>query len=197
MWYWIFRFFFIVIAKVFFRLKVEGLENLPKKSNYIIAANHFSFLDPVVIGAAIPKRVYWVATRHLYKISWLKYFFNLINALPSGNSSIRALELLNNDKNIGLFPEGRLSRDGKLKEFRRGVAMLALKTGRPVVPCAIIGTFDALPAGSMFPRFCPVKIRIGVPKYLLREFGDIVDDIYMQEGATQVRSAIEEMLHAK
>lgn len=197
MWYWIFRGLFIVIAKVLFRLKVEGLENLPQKTNFIIAANHFSFLDTVVIGAAIPRRVYWIATRHLYKVGLLKWFFQLIDAVPSGNSSQKAIDLLSRNKNIGLFPEGKLSRDGKLGEFRSGAAMLALKTGRPILPCAIIGTYSALPPGTYFPKFVPVKIRIGKPSFLLREFGDMMDDVYMQEGITKIKKSIEEMLYAE
>ena len=196
MWYWIFRAVFIVISKLFFRLKVEGSENLPQKSNFIVVANHASFLDSVMIGTAIPKKTYWIALRALYKIFWLRWFFRLVEALPSGSSSEKAVYLLRENKNVGLFPEGGVSRDGRLRRFRRGAALLAFKTGRPIVPCAILGTFAALPFGAKFPKFLPIKIKIGKPKYLLKEFENVIDDIRLQEGISKIRNTIQEMLYA-
>ena len=107
-----------------------------------------------------------------------------------------AISLLTENNNIGLFPEGGISRDGMLREFRRGMALLALKTGRPIVPCAILGTYEALPLGAKFPKFVPIKLRIGKPRYFLKEFEDIIDDIYLQEGIFKVRNTIKEMLNA-
>lgn len=197
MWYWIFRALFILILKLFFRFKVEGLENIPKKTNFIVVVNHASFLDTLVIGAAIPKKTYWIAARALYKIFWLRWFFQLIDALPSGSSSEKALDLLTKNKNVGLFPEGVVERDGRLKEFRRGPALLALKTGRPIVPCAILGSYAALPKGVKFPKFfLPIKVKIGKPKYLSKEFSDVIDDIYLQEGIFKIRNTIKEMIDA-
>ena len=102
------------------------------------------------------------------------------------------------NKNVGVFPEGGRSYDGKLREFKRGISLLALKTGRPILPCAILGTFEALPHWAKFPRlFLPIKVKIGKPKYLLREFGDVVDDIYLQEGILKVKNIIQEMINAR
>lgn len=196
MWYWVFRTTFIVILKLFFRFKLEGLENLPQKTNFIVVANHDSYLDTLAIGAAIPKKVYWIALRDLYSIPILRWFFKMIDALPSGSASDRALSLLVQNKNVGLFPEGGISRTGELREFRKGVAVLAMKTGRPIVPCAILGTFQALPFGKWFPKFVPVKVKIGPPKYLLKEFDEIIDDIYLQEGMLKIKNTIKEMLYA-
>lgn len=197
MFYWIFRWLFIIILKAFFRFKVEGAENLPGKTNFIIAANHFSFLDTMVIGAAIPRRTYWIASRAMYQLPWLNWFFRLIKALPSGSASEKVVALLTENKNVGLFPEGHVSYDGKLRDFRRGVALLALKTGRPIVPCAILGAYEALPRTRIFPRFSQIKVRIGKPIYLLKEYGDVVEDLFLQEGTFKVRKNIEEMLYAR
>ncbi len=196
MWYWVFRTIFIVILKLFFRFKLEGLENLPQKTNFIVVANHDSYLDTLAIGAAIPKKVYWIALRDLYSIPILRWFFKMIDALPSGSASDMALSLLVQNKNVGLFPEGGISRTGELREFRRGVAVLAMKTGRPIVPCAILGTFQALPFGKWFPKFVPIKVKIAPPKYLLKEFDEIIDDIYLQEGMLKIKNTIKEMLYA-
>ncbi|MCX5714139.1 MAG: lysophospholipid acyltransferase family protein [Candidatus Omnitrophica bacterium] len=189
------RAFFLFGGKVFFRLKVEGLENIPKKTNFIIVANHNSFLDPPLIMAAVPRKIYCIALRDLYQMFWIKWILALSEALPSGSVSERAVNLLMKNKNVGLFPEGGVSRDGQLKDFRRGAALLALKTGRPIVPCAILGTFEALPFGKRIPKHVQIKLKIAKPVFLLKEFEDIIDDVYLQEGIFRVRNIIKEMLN--
>ena len=196
MLYWIFRAIFLVIFKVFFRLKVEGKENIPKRSNFIVASNHASYLDGLIIMAAVPRKISCITFRGFYKIAWVRWFLKSVEAFPSGRSSDKAISLLMRNKNVGLFPEGRVSRDGNLCEFRRGVALLAIKTGRPILPCAILGTYKALPKGSKLPKFVPVTLKIGKAVYLLKEFGDVIDDMRLQEGIFKVRNNIKEMLDA-
>lgn len=196
MWYWIVRAAYSVLLKSFFGLKAEGLENLPKKNNFIIVANHCSFLDPLVVGAVIPKKIYCIALSDLYRVAWLRWLLPKLGVLPTGSSSQKAVNLLLQGKNVGLFPEGRRSRDGKLGEFRKGTALLAMKTGRQVVPCAILGTYQSLPVGAKFPKFVPLKVKIGKPIYLLKEFKNVIDDDYLREGIIKIRRAIEEMLSA-
>jgi 1-acyl-sn-glycerol-3-phosphate acyltransferase len=181
---------------LFFRLKIEGLENIPRKTNFIIVANHPSYLDPLVVMAAVPRKIHCIALRFLYKIFWLKLFLQSVEALPIGSSSRKALNLLIENKNVGLFPEGGVSRDGTLKNFRRGAALLAMKTGRPIVPCAVLGTYAALPLEAKFPNFVPIKLKIGKPIYLLKEFEDVIDDLYLQEGMFKIRNIIKGMLDA-
>jgi 1-acyl-sn-glycerol-3-phosphate acyltransferase len=196
MWYWIFRAIMLLIFKLFFRLKVEGIENLPKMHNFIAVANHTSFLDPLVVMAGIPEKIHCIALRWLYQIFWLGWFLRLTETLPSGASSPRAVGLLLKNENVGLFPEGGISRDGRLREFKRGAALLAFKTGRPIVPCAIFGTFQSLPLGRRIPRPVSLKLKIGKPIYLLKEFDEIIDDIRLQEGIFKVRNSIKEMINA-
>ena len=196
MWYWIFKAVFFIIFKLLFRLKTEGVENIPKKSNFIIVANHSSFLDPLIVMAVVPKKIHCITLRFLYKISWIGWFLHAIEALPIGWSSQKALDLLTRNKNVGLFPEGGISRDGKLKRFRSGAILLAIKTGRPIVPCAIWGSFEALPVTAKFPKLLPVRLKIGKPIYLLKQFEDYVDDIYLQEGILKLRNTIKEMIDA-
>ncbi|HOW42859.1 MAG TPA: lysophospholipid acyltransferase family protein [Candidatus Omnitrophota bacterium] len=197
MWYFIFRFTSNFVLRIFFRLKVEGIEYLPKKTNFIIVSNHTSFLDPVVIGACIPHKIYCIALRDLFKDRFFRWAFRKLDALPSGSSAPIAIQLLRENKNVGLFPEGGISRNGQLKEFRSGAAVLAYKTGRPIVPCAISGTFQALPFGARIPRLVRIRVKIGKPVYLLKEFDDIIDDIKLQEGINRVRTTISEMLNAE
>lgn len=196
MWYWFFRVIFSGLLKVFFKFKVEGRENLPLKVNFIVVANHASFLDPIVIGAAIPYRIYWMAARFLYNLSWLKWFLSKTSTYPVGGAStLRFINLLEKNKIIGLFPEGTCTLDGNLGEFHRGAALLAIKTGRPIMPCAILGTFKALPKKAKFPKFVPLKVKIGKPIYLLKEFDELIDDVYLQKGMSKVKEVIKEMLN--
>ncbi|MFA6217136.1 MAG: lysophospholipid acyltransferase family protein [Candidatus Omnitrophota bacterium] len=197
MWYTIFRAGCIIFLKLFFRLKIEGRENLPKKSNYIVVANHASFLDPLVVAAAIPAKVYCIASRSLYAFPKLKWALRKLDCLPTGASSECAIELLVKNNIVGLFPEGGISRDGRLREFKRGAALLAMKTGRPIVPCAISGAFEALPIKAKFPRFVSITVRICKPVFLLKEFEDVIDDSDLQEGITRIKNAIKEKINGK
>jgi len=193
--YWIFKWLFLFVFKLFFRLKIEGLENLPQ-SNYIVASNHISLLDAPLLMGAFPVKGHFIVADFLYDIPFLRWFLHVVEAIPIGRSSEIAGELLNKNRVVGLFPEGGVSPTGKLREFRRGAALLAHKTGRPIVPCAILGTYEALPIGAKFPKLAPITLKIGKPIYIPKEFDDRIDDVYMQEVTNKVRSAIKEMLNA-
>ncbi len=197
MWYWVFRAVIRVVLRLLFRLKVEGLENIPRKTNFIIVSNHVSFLDPVAVMAAVPRKIHCIAARYLYGIFWLRVFLWLVEATPTVGSAEKARQLLVNNKIVGIFPEGGISRDGRLKEFRSGSALLALKTGRPILPCAILGTYAALPLGAWFPKFVTVRVKIGRPKYLFIEPDHVIDELDLQDGVFKIRSVIQEMLYAE
>lgn len=197
MWYWIFKAITVFILKAFFKLKVEGLENLPAKTNFIVVANHTSYLDPFIVGAAMPQKIYWIALRDIYNVLFLRWFMRTTETLPAGNASERLIGLLERNKNVGLFPEGVRAKDGQLHDFRRGAALLALRTGRPIVPCAITGAHEAFPVSAKFPTFRPISIKIGKPQYLLKEFEDVIDDVYLQEGTFKIQNAIKEMTYAR
>jgi len=195
MLYWVFRAIFIILLNIFYRIKVEGWEHLPQKSNFIIVSNHASWLDSLFFVALLPQKIYGIAARYLYKLAHLRWFLKNIDAIPTRNSSKAAALLLEENKVVGLFPEGGCTRDGKLRRFRKGAAFLALKTGRPVVPCAILGTYEAFPVQAKFPKlFMPVKIKIGKPIYLLKEFEHIIDDILLQDGTAKIKKAIEKLI---
>jgi 1-acyl-sn-glycerol-3-phosphate acyltransferase len=196
MGYYFLRVIASFVLRIFFRLQIEGRHNIPGKTNFIVVSNHASFLDPLLVMVAVPKKIFCIALRDLYKFGWLRWFLRLADALPSGSSSKKAVDLLSSGKIVGLFPEGGVSRDGRLKEFRRGVALLALKTGRPILPCAVFGTFESLPFGKRIPRLIPLKVKIGKPVYLLKEFDEHIDDLYLQKGILRVRNAVKELIDA-
>jgi len=195
MWYEIFRITSFFVLKLLFGLKTEGKENLPKENNFIIVANHTSFLDPLVAAAAVPKKIYCIALRGLYKVSWLSWILPKLDAIPTGGSSEKVIELLLQGNIVGLFPEGGRSRTGELKEFRKGAALLALKTGKPVVPCAIIGAYEAFPVGAKFPKLRPIRIKIGKPLSFTQRVEDTIDEKILLQVTSKIREAVKEMLN--
>lgn len=150
-----------LICKVLFRLKVKGAENIPSTGRVIIAANHSSYLDPIALGVAVPRRVSWVVRKDVFDVWWLKWLFTLTGMIRENGSVAKAVSLLEKGEVIGMFPEGGRSFDGKLGKGKNGVAIMALRTGTVVVPCAVLGAFEAFPRSAALPKPHPVRIVIG------------------------------------
>jgi 1-acyl-sn-glycerol-3-phosphate acyltransferase len=163
-----------VIFRVVWRPRVFGVEHVPTSGPVIIASNHLSFIDSVVIPLAVPRRVRFLAKAEYFEGRGLRgrgiaLFFHLIDAVPvrrTGNrDSMRSLELalevLREGTAFGIYPEGTRSRDGRLYRGRTGVGWLALTSGAPVVPVALTGTDRVQPVGSNRLRVRPVTITFG------------------------------------
>jgi 1-acyl-sn-glycerol-3-phosphate acyltransferase len=164
------------VFRVVWRPRVLGVENVPPTGAVIIASNHLSFIDSVVIPLAVPRRVRFLAKAEYFEGRGLRgrgtaLFFHLIDAVPvrrTGNrDSMRSLELalevLQEGSAFGIYPEGTRSRDGRLYRGRTGVGWLALTSGAPVVPVAVTGTDKVQPVGSSGLRVHPVTVRFGTP----------------------------------
>jgi len=149
------------IVKVIFRIKVKGLENIPKKGPVIICPNHISLLDPPVVGALLNRRIYFMAKEELFRNPFLKFLLGTgLGAFPvkRGTADLSAIKTalnhLKKGRAVGIFPEGTRSKTGKLQKAEPGVAMLAIKSKAPVVPVGIKGRY------GLFSR---VIINIGKP----------------------------------
>jgi long-chain acyl-CoA synthetase len=161
------------VLKVFFRLRADGLNNLPAKGPYIIAPNHASYLDAFCIGGAIPSYHFddlYSLGMQRYFTGWLgKYFARLAHVIPIDTEMHlnKALQLssyvLRNRKSLLIFPEGGRSYDGELMEFKKGVGILSKELAIPVIPAFIEGAFEALPRGSAWPKFTRIRVRFGEP----------------------------------
>lgn len=158
------------------RPTVEGLENVPKTGPIIVASNHLSFLDSVIIQAIMPRRVAFFAkaeyfTTPGFKGSMMKAFFTGVGSIPVQRgeqaASVAALdklvEILEAGGGVGIYPEGTRSRDGRLYRGRTGVGWLALTTGATVVPVGLIGTDKLQPADTNRIHRHRFTLRVGKP----------------------------------
>ena len=165
--YLIVRAVFQPFFHVYLRMARIGREHIPKEGPVIIAANHRSFLDPFVIGTMARRPMYYVAKEELFRKPWLGWILNALGAFPvrrrmgDEDSIATAKEILARGGIVLIFPEGTRTRPGSLGKPKRGVGRLALETGAPVVPVAVIGTEDVRRGWRIRPR--KVRIRAGRP----------------------------------
>ena len=152
-----------------FDLRVEGLEHLPASGPYLIAANHHNYLDGVVLGVTVPEPISFLVMPRVWRATPLHPVFHRnIRSIPIDleradvGALRRALQILQEGRVVGIFPEGPFSVRGRLEPGLPGVALLALRSGVPVVPAGIRGTYEAL-AGrrGYIPRRVPIGVRFG------------------------------------
>jgi 1-acyl-sn-glycerol-3-phosphate acyltransferase len=165
--YRIARLVLVPFFRIYFRMERHGHEHIPSEGPLLLAANHRSFLDPFIIGAMLKRPVYYVAKKELFANPLCAWFLNALGAFPvdRGASDQEMLEtaraILRRGDAVVIFPEGTRVRPGGLGRPKRGVGRLALETGAPVVPIALIGTEDVRKGWRIRPRH--VRIRAGRP----------------------------------
>ncbi|MFI5837413.1 lysophospholipid acyltransferase family protein [Micromonospora sp. NPDC051300] len=170
------------LGRLAFRAVVDGRDNVPRHGPVILAANHISFLDSVVIPLLAPRPVAFLAKDEYFRQpgakGWLtRTCLTAIDAIPvrrgghrSAQASLElAREVLAAGRAFGIHPEGSRSRDGRLYRGRTGVAWLALASGAPVVPVAVLGTDRIQPVGARLPRPGRVTVRFGTPLHFARQ----------------------------
>jgi 1-acyl-sn-glycerol-3-phosphate acyltransferase len=152
-----------------FRPEIFGREYLPRTGPAILAANHASFLDPILIAMRARRPVRFLVSHEFYADRRLHALLRWFGAIPVGGeagmvrSFRRIADVIRRGELLGIFPEGGITRDGAMMPFRDGAALIALRMGVPVVPIHVGGTFEALPRHARWPRFVPVSLRIGAP----------------------------------
>ena len=160
--YWLVRAVLQPFFLIYFRMSRIGREHIPAEGPVIIASNHRSFLDPFVIATMARRPMYYVAKKEIFVWRWEAWLLNALGAFPvdRGGGDAEMIEtaeaILGRGDIVLMFPEGTRTRPGALGKPKRGVGRLALETGAPVVPVAVIGT-EAVRRGW---RFRPHKVRI-------------------------------------
>ncbi len=163
--YWLVRALFQPFFHIYFRLSRIGREHIPSQGPVIVAANHRSFLDPFVIATMVRRPMYYVTKKELFSRPWQAWVLNALGAFPvdrgaaDGEMIETAKAILGRGEIALIFPEGTRTRPGALGHPRRGVGRLALESGAPVVPVAVIGTEDVRKGWRIRPR--KVRIRAG------------------------------------
>lgn len=175
-------------------LRVHGRENVPRSGPLIIAPNHASYLDPPLVGCAMPRVVSFMAKEELFNHAGFAWLIRSLGAFPirrgAGDlESIRvALEILKDERALLVFPEGTRNHGDQLHPFNRGVEMLARKSGALVLPVGLTGTDRKWGKGKK-PRWGGLKVRFGKPI-------NVKDFKNRDAFAHALESAILELVHA-
>jgi 1-acyl-sn-glycerol-3-phosphate acyltransferase len=162
--------------KLLFRPWVEGMDNIPADGPAILASNHLSFSDSIFLPLIARRRITFLAkaeyfTERGFKGRLKKGFFAGVGQVPIDRSGGRAsedairkgIEILRKGELLGIYPEGTRSPDGRLYRGKTGIARMALEAGAPVIPVAMINTFDIQPPGQVMPKIMRVGIKVGEP----------------------------------
>ncbi len=193
MFYSIARVVVSLLSKFFFRVKIHGLENFPKEGPYIVCFNHKSVLDPPVLGALMPKKIYTMAKEELFDNPFLALIIRNLGVFPvkRGKGDIAAiktaLKVLKEGKVFAIFPEGTRSKNGELGKAQPGVAMIAIKAQAPIIPIANQGNYKL---------FSKMIINIGKPIRLDEYYSQKLKIEQFQEISDGIMSQIQVLLEA-
>jgi len=168
MFYYLLRFLISLLSSLFLSRQVSGKGNMPKHTACVIVANHVNLLDSPILGVSLGRRVYFMAKEDLFHsriIGWLaKQFgaFSVAKGRLNRRAGRTALELLANGQALIIYPEGKRSDDGKLGQAYSGAALLAVKSGAPIVPVGISGSRQLIGKKWFFKR-PKITLNIGQP----------------------------------
>ncbi len=177
MWYWLLKYILLgPMLAILGRPKVEGLEYVPQSGPVILASNHLAVMDSFYLPLVVRRRITFLAKSEYFTGTGLKgwlsrWFFTAVGQVPIDRSNAdtaqaaldTAERVLREGKLLGMYPEGTRSPDGRLYKGKTGLARLALETGVPVIPVAMIGTNVVNPPGTTMLRFGRVTVRFGKP----------------------------------
>lgn len=174
--FWYARVVMLPIFQFIFGMRIEGLENIPKRGPVLMISNHLHNFDPILLYAVVTRPPRFMAKKEVFAvpvISWLSRFFDAfpIDRGSADRSALRQAEQhLANGKIVGIFPEGTRSADATMQEAYPGVAMIAVRSGAPILPVAIFGTermpFNGKKGRAQTWRRPRVVVRIGHPFHL-------------------------------
>jgi 1-acyl-sn-glycerol-3-phosphate acyltransferase len=201
--YGILRAFLTPFLMILFRPKVKGLRHVPGTGPVIIASNHLSFSDSIFMPLVVPRKVTFLAKSEYFtspgpKGLLKKLTFIALGQVPVDRSGgrrseaalITGLKVLAEGKCLGIYPEGTRSPDGRLYKGRTGIARLAIESGAPVIPVAMLITEKIQPTGTVVPKVMRVEMIFGEPMYFE---GDSTDLLHLRDVTDKIMSTIQEM----
>lgn len=171
-----------MLGKLLFRVRFEGSAKIPRQGPLIIASNHQSHLDPPMVGLGVPRHAHYLSKRELSSSRALGWFLRSVGTIFVDRSHGRdalavAVEYLRAGRTVIIFPEGTRTRTGHIGTGKKGVAILAHRTGAAVVPTCVTGAYECFPAGSKKIRFGRITVRYGEPLY----FEHILEEQILEE----------------
>lgn len=181
------------ILKLWNRLEIHGLDNVPPQGKLILVANHVSVLDPIVVGASMPRPIRFMAKKELFEVPVLRGLISILGAFPVDRNKTdfqavkQSLKILADQEVLGIFPEGGTRKHTKKIVFRPGTAAIALKSKSPVLPVAIIGT-DSLKQVLLFGK---LKVKIGSPITWPEQYQGKLQDEDIQRLTREMEEAVQ------
>lgn len=160
---------FRAMYSTYFRWRIYRPERVPVSGSVILASNHASFLDPPLVGSALPREINYMARETLFRFPVVGAILRSWNAVPvdrdggSASGLRNILDRLQKGGAIILFPEGTRTHDGKLQPARSGIGLTVIKSTAPVIPVRVFGTFEAYGRHMKFPKPKRVAVKYGEP----------------------------------
>lgn len=194
------------VARLVWRPDVRGVQHIPRTGPVILASNHLSFADSLVIPIVAPRKVAFLAKSDYFTGTGIsgaltRAWFTGIGMLPVDRDNTSAaldslqtaLEVLGRGEAFGIYPEGTRSRDGRLYRGKTGVAHLALTAGCPVVPVGLRGTENLQPVGARLPRIVKVRVEFGEPIQVAGRFEGVPLGRARREVTDEIMTAIQRL----
>jgi 1-acyl-sn-glycerol-3-phosphate acyltransferase len=196
MFWWLMKYVILGPAlRLLYRPNAIGLENIPDDGPVILAANHQSFLDDFLLPLVLKKRKATILAKADYFEHWYtRWFFKGAGCVPvrreggsAGVAALRtAIDALKEGRLVALFPEGTRSPDGRLYRGKTGVARIALEAQAPVIPVAIVGTFELWPYNKKLPKPGSTEIRFGKPLTFDRHYETPADRFVLRSVTDEI-----------
>jgi 1-acyl-sn-glycerol-3-phosphate acyltransferase len=164
-----------ILSTVLFDLRVDGLQNIPARGGAIIACNHQSFLDPILMNVRLRRPLSYIAKAELFENWFMNELLRSVGAFPvrQGSSDVGAvrqsIQRLREGWLLNIYPEGARTENGEIGHMERGIALIDRRAHVPVIPAVIVGAFQAWPLHRRFPTPRPVRIRFGPPMNLAEQ----------------------------
>jgi len=189
-WYHLARLMCCLFFRVFFRVRVYGKENIPRKGPFLLISNHQSYLDPVLCGMRVSKQLCFLARDSLFANRFFGSVIRSVNTIPvkRGSADVSAMRKiisrLREGYSVCLFPEGTRTSDGRVADFRPGFGLLSRRSGAPIVPMVIDGAFECWPRNKkFFSPWCEIDVCYG--KCISADEVDKMSDRKLAESLTQ------------